>query len=469
MNLHLAFIRRRPALIALAMAAMLSFVAVGPARAQDPAEPPAGKPAPKLPAWPSGRIPRSDVSEKDLRGIITQLVACGTRSTLSSWTDPKRGVGCGRDHIVARFDQIAKASGGRLQVVVDKWETSGPRTGGKTIHLENVYAILPGTDPVLKKTIFIVSGHYDSRASNVMDADSDAPGADDDGSGTAVSIECARLLADVVHKPLRATVLFATVSGEEQGLYGGTRLEKWVKEQGYTVGGMLDNDIVGADFTPGAPHRVRLFSGNGEVDDCDGPARELSRLIEEIDGVHAIRMIFRLDRYGRGGDQMPFYRAGDPSVRFTEPVENYDHEHQTPRTENGVFYGDEEKFLNFQFMGNVAHDNAEALRELALAPAPPTDVILTGAVTPSAKLTWKAEPDAERAGFEVLWRDTTHPRWSVYDYVTSGDSYVFKDVSTDNHYFAVRAVGKNGARSIAVPGQPPPRRQPPWMQKPKGQ
>ena len=465
MTLPHAFFRRRIALITLAAAAILSLLVCVPARAQDPAEPPGGKPAPNLVAWPSGKIARSAVSEKDLRGIITQLVACGTRSSLSSWTDPKRGIGCGRDHIVARFDQIAKASGGRLKIVVDKWEATGPRTGGKPMHLENVYAILPGTDPVLKKTIFVVSGHYDSRASSTMDAVSDAPGADDDGSGTAVSIECARLLSDVVHKPFRATLLFATVSGEEEGLYGGIRLEKWVKEQGYTVGGMLDNDIVGADFTPGAPHRVRLFSGNGGVDDCDSPSRELSRLVEEIDGQHAIRLIFRLDRYSRGGDQMPFYRAGDPAVRFTEPAENYPHEHQTPRTENGIVYGDLIKFLNLQFMGNVARDNAEALRELALAPAPPTDVILTGAVTPSAQLAWKAEPDPERAGFEVLWRDTTNPRWSVYDYVTSGDSYVFTDVSTDNHYFAVRAVGKDGARSIAVPGQPPPRPLPPWMRK----
>jgi hypothetical protein len=466
-NLHYAFLRRRAGLVALAAAAMLFSLVAIPARAQDPAEPPGGKPTPKLLAWPSGKIARTAVSEKDLRGTITQLVACGTRSSLSSWTDPKRGIGCGRDHIVARFDRIAKASGGRLKIVVDKWEVTGPRTGGKPMHLENVYAILPGTDPVMKKTIYIVSGHYDSRASNVLDAVSDAPGADDDGSGTAVSIECARLLADTVHKPFRATLLFATVAGEEEGLYGGIQMEKWVKEQGYTVGGMLDNDIVGADFMPGAPHRVRLFSGNGKVDDCDSPSRELSRLVEEIDGRHAIRLIFRLDRYGRGGDQMPFYRADDPAVRFTEPVENYHHEHQTPRTEDGIVYGDLEKFLNFQFMGNVARDNAEALRELAIAPAPPTDVILTGAVTPSAKLHWKAEPDAERAGFEVLWRETTNARWSVYDYVTSGDSYTFKDVSTDNHYFAVRAVGKDGARSIAVPGQPPPRPLPPWMRKKK--
>jgi hypothetical protein len=458
---------RGQTVMAMAAAIAFSLCALPAARAQDPAEPPGGKPTPKLLAWPSHRIRRSEVNERDLRATITQLVACGTRSSFSSWTDPKRGIGCGRDHIVARFRRIAKDSGGRLKVVVDKWEATGRRTGGKPLPLENVYAILPGSDPAMKNTIFIVSGHYDSRASNVMDGVSDAPGADDDGSGSAVSIECARLLADVNRRPLRATVLFATVSGEEEGLFGGIRMEKWVKEQGYTVGGMLDNDIVGADFTPGGPHRVRLFSGNGKVDDADGPARELARLIEEIDGRHAIRMIFRLDRYGRGGDQMPFYFAGDPAVRFTEPVENYHHEHQTPRTEDGVFYGDEPRFLNYRFMGNVAQDNAEALRELALAPAPPTDVILTGAVTPSAKLHWTAEPDPERTGFEVLWRETTSPRWSVYDFVTTGDSYVFKNVSTDNHFFAVRAVGKNGARSIAVPGEPPKRPLPAWMKKRK--
>jgi hypothetical protein len=464
MTLHQASFRRQ-ALFALAVAAILSFAILPAARGQDPAEPPGGKPTPKLMPWPSHRIARSEINEKDMRNIISQIVSCGTRSSLSSWTNPRRGIGCGRDKILARFRQIAKASGGRLRIVIDKFQVTGPRTGGKPMHLENVYAILPGTDPVLKKTIFIVSGHYDSRATNVMDAVSNAPGADDDGSGVAVSIECARLLADEVHQPFRATLLFATVSGEEEGLYGGIQMEKWVKQHDYTVGGMLDNDIVGADFTPGAPHRVRLFSGKGRVDDCDSPSRELSRLIKEIDGRHAIHLIFRLDRYGRGGDQMPFYRAGDPAVRFTEPVENYHHEHQTPRTVNGVVYGDLIRFLNFRFMGNVARDNAEALRELALAPAPPTEVILTGAVTPSAKLAWQAPPDPDRAGFEVLWRDTTNPRWSVYDFVTSGDRYVFENVSTDNHYFAVRSVGKNGMRSIAVPGQQPRRRLPPWMRK----
>jgi hypothetical protein len=439
---------------------------------RDPAEPVQGKPQPKILARPAGRVLRASVDEKSMRALIGKLVACGTRLTLSSWTDPKRGAGCGRDAIVARFNEIAKDSGGKLHVVVDKFESTSERTSSKPIPLENVYAILPGSDPILAKTIFIVSGHFDSRPSNVMDPEADAPGADDDASGVAVSVECARLLsrmgcngpclgATLGGKPgYRATILFAAVSGEEQGLLGSTHLVDWAKQQGYTVGGMLDDDIVGADSAAGAPHRVRLFSGNGEIDDADSPSRELARTVEEIDGRAAIRMIFRVDRYGRGGDHYPFYKAGLPAVRFTEPLEDYNHQHQTPRTENGIEYGDFEKYLNFTFMGDVARDNAEALRQLALAPAPPTSAKLTGAVTPDAKVSWSGDDDAERAGFEILWRETSDARWQVYDFAPVAGETVLKSVSTDNHFFAVRAVGKNGARSIAVPTEmerrPPP-------------
>jgi hypothetical protein len=427
---------------------------------RDPAQ---EKPQPKLSARPTAGVVRQAVDEKSMRALIGKLVACGTRLTLSSWTDSKRGIGCGRDAIVARLNEIAKDSGGKLQVVVDKFESTSERTSGKPMALENVYAILPGSDPKLAKTIFIVSGHFDSRPSNVMDPNADAPGADDDASGVAVSVECARLLSKAGANrrgTYRATILFAAVSGEEQGLLGSTHLLEWTKEQGYTVGGMLDDDIVGADSAAGAPHRVRLFSGNGEMDDADSPSRELARAIEEIDGRGAIRMIFRVDRYGRGGDHYPFYKAGLPAVRFTEPLEDYNHQHQTPRTENGIEYGDFEKYLNFTFMGDVARDNAEALRQLAMAPAPPKDAKLTGAVTPDAKVSWLAEEDPERAGFEILWRETSDSRWQVYDFVASPGETILKGVSTDNHFFAVRAVGKNGARSIAVPTEmerrPPP-------------
>ena len=460
-------------------AAFLGLLAFGaiPAGAQqaaprDPVEPAKEKPQPKILARPAGAVARASIDEKSMRALIAKLVACGTRLTLSSWTDEKRGIGCGRDAIVARLNEIAKDSGGKLQVVVDKFESTSERTSSKSIPLENVYAILPGSDPKLARTIFIVSGHFDSRPSNVMDPQADAPGADDDGSGVAVSVECARLLSKARASgpsvgvtlggrgTYRATILFAAVSGEEQGLLGSTHLMDWVKQQGYTVGGMLDDDIVGADPAAGAPHRVRLFSGNGEIDDADSPSRELARAIEEIDGRRAIRMIFRVDRYGRGGDHYPFYKAGLPAVRFTEPLEDYNHQHQTPRTENGIEYGDFEKYLNFTFMGDVARDNAEALWQLALAPEPPRNAKLTGAVTPDAKVSWSAEDDPEREGFEILWRETTDPRWQVYVFAASPGETVLKGVSTDNHFFAVRAVGKNGARSIAAPMEierrPPP-------------
>ena len=427
---------------------------------RDPVEPQQGAPKRQILARPAGAVARKAVDEKGMRSLIDELVACGTRLTLSSWTDPNRGVGCGRDRIAARFNAIAKDSGGKLQVVVDKFEMTSERTSGKAVELQNVYAIFPGSDPALAKTIFIVSGHYDSRPSNVMDTELDAPGADDDASGTAVSVESARLLSKASAGGYRATILFAAVSGEEQGLLGSYHLLDWVKQQGYTVGGMLDDDIVGDDPAPGAPHRVRLFSGNGDVDDADSPSRELARAIEDIDGRGAIRLVFRVDRYGRGGDHYPFYKAGLPAVRFTEPLEDYTHQHQTPRTENGIEYGDFEKYLNFAFMGDVARDNAEALRQLAMAPAPPKNAKLTGAVTPDAKVSWSAEDDSERAGFEILWRETTDSRWTVHDFVAAAGETVLKGVSTDNHFFAVRAVGKNGARSIAVPTEmerrPPP-------------
>jgi hypothetical protein len=451
----------------LVVAGFLLACATGPSLAQkvvahDPAEPPSGKPQAKIVARPAGRIARQTVDEKGMRSLISELVECGTRLTLSSWSDAKRGIGCGRDHIAARMTAISKETGGKLQVLVDKFEMTAERTGGKAVPLENVYAILPGTDAKLAKRIFIVSGHFDSRPSDVMDAKADAPGADDDGSGVVVSVESARLLSKIaqVHGGLRATILFAAVSGEEQGLLGSSHLNEWVKQQGYTVAGMLDDDIVGADSVPGVPHRVRVFSGNGEIDDADSASRELARAIEEIDGRDAIRMVFRVDRYGRGGDHYPFYKAGLPAVRFTEPLENYDHQHQTPRTENGVEYGDYEKYLNFAFMGNVARDNAEALRQLAMAPAAPTNARLTGAVTPDAKISWVADEDPERAGFEILWRETTEPRWQVYGFTDKAGETVLKGVSTDNHFFAVRAVGKNGARSIAlateIERRPPP-------------
>jgi hypothetical protein len=424
--------------------------------ALDPAEPLHDRPAPHSVPRPNKTIHRFEIDEAGMRALIERLVACGTRNTLSAWSDPARGAGCGRDAVVARLNEVAESSAGKLQVLVDTFEATSPRTNNKPAHLENVYGILPGSDPILSKVLFIVSGHFDSRASDVMDSSVDAPGADDDSSGVAVSLECARLLSRSgagSRGPFRATLLFAAVSGEEQGLLGSAHLLEWARQQGYMIGGMLDDDIVGSDAAPGAPHRVRLFSGSGPEDDGESPSRELARAIEEIDGSQAVRLIFFIDRLGRGGDHYPFYQAGLPAVRFTEPLEDYRHQHQTVRTENDVEYGDKLKYLSYRFMGNVARDNAEALRQLALGPSAPTDVALSGAVTPNVKIKWSAADDAARAGFEILWRETTSSRWQVYEFAPAPGETTLKGVSTDNHFFAVRAVGKNGARSIAAPAQ----------------
>ena len=453
--------------------ALFAFATPSAAQApvlRDPAEPLTGKPRLKLLPRPTNRFTPQAVDEKGMHSLISDLVKCGTRLTLASWDDPKRGPGCARNHIAARLDAISRETGGKLQIVVDKFEMTSERTHNRPASMQNVYAILPGRDLKLSKTVFLVSGHFDSMPSfkDIMNPEVDAPGADDDASGVAVSVECARLLSKYAqaHGGFRSTLLFAAVSGEEQGLLGSTHMLEWIKQQGYTIGGMLDDDIVGADFAAGAPHRARLFSGNGEIDDADSPSRELARAVEEINGQGAIRMIFRVDRYGRGGDHYPFYKAGFPAVRFTEPLENYDHEHQTPRTESGIEYADYEKFLNFTFMGNVARYNAEVLRQLAMSPAPPEKAMLKGAVTPDAKVAWEAPDDRERAGFELLWRETTNPRWQVYNFVEESGETVLKGVSTDNHFFGVRSVGKNGARSIAVPSEME-RRGPPLPAKPK--
>src|SRR5579862_9627669 len=236
----------------------------------DPAEPPHPLARTKTIPRPSGAIARASVDEKSMRALIDSMVACGTRISIGDWDDPKRGPGCGRDKIVERLSEINKVTGGKLQIVVDKFDATSERTFDKPAPMQNVYAILPGTDEKLAKTVFIVSGHFDSMPSfkDIMNPDLEAPGADDDTSGVAVSVECARLLSKAAqaHGGFRSTVLFAAVSGEEQGLLGSTHMLEWVKQQGYTVGGMLDDDIVGADMAPGAPHRVRLFSGNGDLD-----------------------------------------------------------------------------------------------------------------------------------------------------------------------------------------------------------
>lgn len=415
------------------LAALTAGAAPGPA-----ASPPAGDAAP---------------TANTARAIVEELVACGTRHSLSSYTDPKRGIGCGRDAVVRRLEAASRRTGGRLKVVVDAFETRGPRTGNAPVHMENVYAVLPGRDPLLAQTAFVVSGHLDSRASDVMDAAADAPGADDDASGVAVSVLSAEALAGAP-EGFRATLVFAAVAGEEQGLLGARRLKEWLAGQSYRVGGMTTNDIVGA--TNGSPdRRPRLFSEGGP-DGVDSPGRQMARLAEELAGRERVRLIFRRDRFGRGGDHLPFVEAGLPAVRFTEPREEYRHQHQTVREEQGVRYGDLVEFMDFPFLAEVAAVNQRLLAELAGAPAPPSAVILTGAVTPAAHLTVEAGPDPERRGFELLHRETTEARWQVLRTVDGPGETVLEGTGTDDEYFAARSVGRNGRRSLAVPAVAPP-------------
>jgi len=410
---------------------------------------------PALAAPVSAASAASAAAAAEAKAVVSELVACGTRHSLSSWTDPKRGIGCGRDVAVKRFGEVATKSGGRLKVIVDKYETSGPRTGNAKVPMENVYAVLEGTDPLRKQTAFIVSGHLDSRASDVMDAKSDAPGADDDGSGVAASILSAEALAS---RPagFRATLVFAAVAGEEQGLLGARRLKEWLGQQGYQVGGMITDDIVGA--TNGAKdRRPRVFSEGGP-DGVDSPGREMARRLEELVGRERVRLVFRRDRFGRGGDHLPFVEAGLPAVRFTEPLEVYDHQHQDVREEKGIQYGDLIRFMDFPFLAEVAALNQAILAELAAAPAPPKSAVLGGAVTPAAKIAIDAETDPERKGFEILQRETTETRWKVLRTVDQPGQVVLDDTSTDNEFFAVRSVGKDGHKSLAVPCVPAPAR-----------
>src|SRR5580765_7378520 len=340
----------------------------------------------------------------ELRRIDDALVACGTRHTLSSSSDPKRGIGCARDKIVAYFNEAAKADA-KAKVVVDRFETSGERTGGKTVALDNVYLVLPGADAALASTVFIISGHYDSRCTDVMDAACDAPGADDDGSGTTVAIAAGQLLAG---RERRATIVLAALAGEEQGLFGGKRLSEWVKAEGYTVGGVLNNDIVGA-VNGASDKRVRVYCGEDDM----APARELGVWLDEFVGADLVRLVLRKDRFARGGDHLPFLEGGLPAVRFTEPREDYRHEHQVPRVEGGETYGDLVEFVDFRFLTRVAHTNAASALRLANAPAPPSSAYALGAVKQDSTVTFTAPEDAQRSSFEILSRATTDFRWKV--------------------------------------------------------
>jgi hypothetical protein len=427
---------------------------------------------PRPPADPQITAALADVSAQRIQANIEKLASFQTRLTLSA-QDPDsikagHGIGAAREWIKAEFERYAHDCGGCLEVKTDSFtENPGDRIPKPTI-ITNVYAVLRGTDPESAKRIVLVTGHYDSRNSDTFDATGIAPGANDDGSGTAVSLECARVLSKL---KVPATIIFLTVAGEEQGLNGSAHFAKMAKDQGWNIEAALNNDIVGGDRSPQQdPGIVRVFSegvalaaADTEVrrirnlgGENDSASRQLARYIAEVSRTYKTAaqplIVFRLDRYLRGGDHISFNEQGYSAVRFTEYREDYNHQHQNVRTENGIEYGDLPKFVNFDYVANVARVNAAALASLASAPAPPAKVRLqTKQLENDSTLTWEASPSG--ASYEVLWRDTASPEWEHLQPV-GNVTHATLPLSKDNVIFAVRAVDGAGHRSLPVVPQP---------------
>jgi Peptidase family M28 len=426
-------------------------------------------PGPGLPnttqqADPELRSILREIDPDRIRHTIQTLVGFGTRHTLSTQTDPARGIGAARDWIAAQLGEYAASSDGRMTVDVPSYIQPPASRIPVPTRISNVRATLRGSaEP---DRIYLVSGHYDSRVTDVLNATSDAPGADDDASGTAVSMELARVMA--TRQP-RATLVFLTVAGEEQGLYGSGFTASQYRAAGADIQGMLNNDIVGsstADDGTRDRRSVRLFAEGllnpPNADDLarisvggenDSAARELARFVTEVatrdvTGMD-VRVIYRLDRFLRGGDHLSFLQNGFPAaVRFTEPNENFAHQHQDVRVENGVQFGDLPQFCDFDYIAGVARVNGAAMWSLAAAPGTPRNVrVNTTQLTNDTILTWTVDPSA--ASYEVVWRPTTTPFWTHRIPVGKvGTTTV--DLSKDNVVFGVRAIGPQGHRSPAA-------------------
>lgn len=407
-----------------------------------------------------------------LKATVEKLVSFGTRHTLSSATDPRRGIGAARRWGAAEFEKIAKGCGGCLTVETIADRFTGPRAPDG-VEVVDVLAIQKGTgDP---NQVVIVAGHIDSRVSDVMNVTSDAPGANDNASGTALVVEAARVLAG---EKFDGTIVYALLSGEEQGLWGGKLLAATAKARGWQVRAMLNNDIVGNTLGQNGQivaDRVRVFSeGIRFAEDekaartrraiggeDDGPSRALAKKIDGIAeanpqvglDVFAVR---RLDRFGRGGDHSPFLELGFPAVRFSVGIENYDRQHQDLRTENGRVYGDTVDAMDFPYLAKVTALNVAALRELADAPAAPASVSLDGALSMDTRVFWDAVPGA--AAYKVYWRRADAQDWTDSRVVTGATETLLKNVVVDDHFIGVAAVASDGAESIVTFGGMAPRK-----------
>ncbi len=417
------------------------------------------------------------ISADHIRQTIEKLVSFQNRSTISAQDDDSikagKGIGAAREWIKAELERYSKNCGGCLKVKTDAFmEKPGERIPAPT-EITNVYAVLPGSDSKQADRIVLVTGHYDSRNSDILNTTDPAPGANDDGSGTAVSLECARVLGQAAGKlKFRATIIFLTVAGEEQGLNGSRHFAQMAQQQGWNIEAVLNNDIVGGDIGPGQDagvvrvfseglpaaatdteiKRIRMLGGEN-----DSKSRELARYIADVGrsydtGVKPV-LIFRLDRFLRGGDHYSFNQLGFAAVRFTEFREDYNHQHQNVRKDEagGIQYGDLPRFVDYDYVGHVARLNAATLASLASAPAPPAAVkMLTKNLENDTTLTW--EPSAGAAAYEVVWRSTSAADWQ-YAQPISGTRATL-GVSKDNVIFGVRAVDAAGHRSLPVIPEP---------------
>ncbi len=419
------------------------------------------------------------VSADHIRQTIEKLVSFQNRSTLSAQDEESikagKGIGAAREWIKAEFERYSKDCGGCLEVKTDTFTEQPSDRIPKPTEITNVYAVLRGSDPQQASRIVLVTGHYDSRNSDNFNGTDPAPGANDDGSGTAVSLECARVLSKAASKKIKfpATIIFLTVAGEEQGLYGSKHFAQMAKQQGWKLEAVLNSDIVGGDrnpqqdasvvrvFSEGLPaaateaeiRRIRMLGGEN-----DSPSRELARYIADVGrsydaGVKPL-LIFRLDRFLRGGDHYSFNQQGFAAVRFTEFREDFNHQHQNVRKDDatGIEYGDLAKFVDYDYMAHVVRLNAATLASLASAPAPPANVKMqTKNLDNDTTLTW--EPSARAAAYEAVWRSTSASDWEYAETVNSGTRATL-EVSKDNVIFGVRAIDQAGHRSLPVVPQP---------------
>jgi Zn-dependent M28 family amino/carboxypeptidase len=418
------------------------------------------------------------VSPDRIRQTIEKLVAFNNRSTISPQDEASikagKGIGAAREWIKSEFERYSKDCGGCLEVKTDTFTEQPAERIPSPTEITNVYAVLRGSDPKQAERMVLVTGHYDSRNSDPLNGTDPAPGANDDASGTAVSLECARVLGKAsAQLKFPATIIFLAVAGEEQGLDGSKHFAQMAKQQSWKLEAVLNNDIVGGNlgrdqdagivrvFSEGLPaaaaeieiKRIRMLGG-----ESDSASRELARYIADVGrsydaGVKPL-LVFRLDRFLRGGDHSSFNQQGFAAVRFTEFREDFNHQHQNVRHDDatGIEYGDLPKFVDVDYVARVARLNAATLAMLASAPAPPAGVKMqTKNLDNDTTLAW--EPSAGATAYEVVWRSTNAADWEYVQTVGRGTRASLK-VSKDNVIFAVRAVDAAGHRSLPVVPEP---------------